>query len=1053
MKRLVFFSAWLIQLCGAAQSYPVKNFSADFIIKPISGYDISRNSPINIVKDQNDNYWFQSINAIWSYDGINWKSYNVGSPQSRNVPIRLNDVDELNGVVFLGTSEGLYMLDPVSDIFVPVNYKFPDIKNLPLAISHIIKGLPDIIILASVQSGGISLLNWKTKKVINVTIDESYDITLPRGYPLIVDRNNICWGITAERKGVWNYNYMTGKVLCSWKGDLPGFNSEHYKNVNNIAYSPADNSLFLTFGEKGFAEKHNLSNHQTTFISFSANLNFKKDSSAKGKYFIQKITVDKTNNIWVSVDRRFIIKLDYEMRNASFIQSDEDMFPVGKWKSFEAEEGESLIWINTANQLYAIKKRNERIDHISIQNHPDVQPADYDNASGRQTVFFLKGNSGKYFLLQQNHNRPKFIVFDSDLQIRQVLLNKKEARELPAYFNPEITGKDFYVALMRPGIEPLDFRKVVVKDIKVNLENFETSEVNLSFNERVKYYGQQDGNNNTWLFSNGFLFSLSPTGKLDSFFICKPWEKKGYPLEFVKGFDYPVQVHKKTNTCWIAFISTKELYKIDLVKKKIAAVYTCCNDRECYIPGGVFDIYGFDENSLCLQSVFSSSIIHPVNDSLTHLPDIFKGKVSVEQQMGIRMYGPWLIIAMPTSIYLLNTVTGKEKKLLLRDDFQWQITQLNSPLVVTDNGELILMSSIGNGFIRFQIDQVPDVAIPGIVKVSQVKLNNRRISIDSILNNSGLHLNFNKYQNLNFSFSDYSIFDQEKVVYEYSLFDGGDTLWNIIDGKPELNLGELSPGNYELLLRGSNGYGGYSGKITSFPIVIQPAFWQTSWFRLLVIAFIGFLFYCLYRYRLNQVRKLQLIRNNIASDLHDDIGSTLNSISIYSEVAKQQAGRNLPALDLIGINSRRVIESLGDIVWTINPENDSFDKIINRMRSFTYQLLKAKKLEFSFEADEKLNEVSLPMQVRKNFYLIFKEALTNLVKYAEASKVSVSLREDNKNVLLRILDNGKGITDNPDSAGNGLLNMKRRAVEINAILEIESAKNMGTAIELKLKIG
>ena len=193
------------------------------------------------------------------------------------------------------------------------------------------------------------------------------------------------------------------------------------------------------------------------------------------------------------------------------------------------------------------------------------------------------------------------------------------------------------------------------------------------------------------------------------------------------------------------------------------------------------------------------------------------------------------------------------------------------------------------------------------------------------------------------------------------------------------------------------------------------------------------------------------MRNNIARDLHDDIGSTLNSISIYSEVAKQQAGKEIPALEMIGINSRKIIESMSDIVWTINPENDPFEKIIVRMRSFAHHLLKAKKVEYTFEADEKLNSIALPMQVRKNFYLVFKESVTNVVKYSEASRVAISLYEENKNIILRIRDNGKGIPVNAETQGNGLLNMRRRAEEIDADLNIVSANGGGTGIELKLK--
>ena len=203
------------------------------------------------------------------------------------------------------------------------------------------------------------------------------------------------------------------------------------------------------------------------------------------------------------------------------------------------------------------------------------------------------------------------------------------------------------------------------------------------------------------------------------------------------------------------------------------------------------------------------------------------------------------------------------------------------------------------------------------------------------------------------------------------------------------------------MVRVGDGYGVYSETIATMPIIIKPPFWQTPWARLLLVVSIGAFFYAIYRYRMTQLSKLQKIRNNIASDLHDDIGSTLNSISIYSEVARQQAGKEIPALDMIGVNSRKIIENMSDIVWTINPENDSFEKIIARMRSFAYQLLKAKKVEYTFEADDKLASITLPMQVRKNFYLVFKEAITNLVKYSEATRVKICLYEGNKKYFSR----------------------------------------------------
>ena len=197
--------------------------------------------------------------------------------------------------------------------------------------------------------------------------------------------------------------------------------------------------------------------------------------------------------------------------------------------------------------------------------------------------------------------------------------------------------------------------------------------------------------------------------------------------------------------------------------------------------------------------------------------------------------------------------------------------------------------------------------------------------------------------------------------------------------------------------------------------------------------------------------KLQKIRNRIASDLHDDVGSTLNSISVYSEVAKQKSPAVVAELEQIGDASRKIIEVMSDIVWTINPNNDTFENIISRMSTLAYNLLKAKNIEHTFQADESLNEIKLSLEARRNFYLIFKEALNNLVKYSNASRASILLTSENGLIKLSVRDNGVGFDVAQTSKGNGLLNMKARAEEMNAQIKIESEKGSGTNIELILK--
>jgi two-component system sensor histidine kinase UhpB len=210
-------------------------------------------------------------------------------------------------------------------------------------------------------------------------------------------------------------------------------------------------------------------------------------------------------------------------------------------------------------------------------------------------------------------------------------------------------------------------------------------------------------------------------------------------------------------------------------------------------------------------------------------------------------------------------------------------------------------------------------------------------------------------------------------------------------------------------------------------------------------------FFAYNNFRTANKLKLQNIRNRIASDLHDDVGSTLNSISVYSEVAKQKSPAVVDELEQIGEASRKIIEVMSDIIWTINPKNDTFENIVLRMSTLAYNVLKAKNIEHTFQADEVLNETKLSLESRRNFYLIFKEALNNLVKYSNATRVSITLTDENEFIKLSVRDNGIGFDVAQTSKGNGLLNMKSRAEEMNAQLKIESEKGSGTNVELIFK--
>ncbi len=199
-------------------------------------------------------------------------------------------------------------------------------------------------------------------------------------------------------------------------------------------------------------------------------------------------------------------------------------------------------------------------------------------------------------------------------------------------------------------------------------------------------------------------------------------------------------------------------------------------------------------------------------------------------------------------------------------------------------------------------------------------------------------------------------------------------------------------------------------------------------------------------------KQLQNMRNSIADDLHDDIGSALSSISIMSELALAKSTEVSPLLTSIGESTNIIQENMSDIVWTIKSGNDRFENVLQRMNQFASDILDAKNIELDFKTDVSLASSKLTMEQRKNFYLFFKEAINNAAKYADAKKVSVCIAQKDHYVEMNIRDNGKGFDTNKIFSGNGMNTLKKRAAELNGDFKITSSINAGTTIQLKFKI-
>ena len=185
-------------------------------------------------------------------------------------------------------------------------------------------------------------------------------------------------------------------------------------------------------------------------------------------------------------------------------------------------------------------------------------------------------------------------------------------------------------------------------------------------------------------------------------------------------------------------------------------------------------------------------------------------------------------------------------------------------------------------------------------------------------------------------------------------------------------------------------------------------------------------------------------RNRIARELHDEIGSSLSSIHIFSTVASDP-GKMAGMVEKIRDTSGRIMENMSDLVWAINAETDDMQSLLRRIRQFGASLLEARNIELEVPGDTPLPGFLLKPEAKKNILLICKEAINNIAKYSQAGKVIISVTVTGQQFNLKIRDNGKGFTTGKTN-GNGLTNMRKRCEESGGQFSLESVSGSGTRI-------
>ncbi len=630
----------------------------------------------------------------------------------------------------------------------------------------------------------------------------------------------------------------------------------------------------------------------------------------------------------------------------------------------------------------------------------------------------------------------------------------------------------------------------LLEDDNVHTANFSKTAFENSILKSIQFMP-----NSCNIFTDKALYNMPLHKKMNSYELTKK-------IDFVKNNMNELRCFyfDSSKTLWMGCVDGPYLYSSNKVKKaKIIS-----NDELTLRPNDILkDKYG---NFWLGDFIFGLHHFKPENNDggivLRHIqsyrslkPDSAFATAWIQGMLLDQKQQLW-ISSLYTGVYKLKIDESGIKKATLystkngmssndvtqiiegNDGTMWFATSNGANRLVADkNGkERIIHYNEKNGFGRLVYSILPDDSVTYIcfeegffavnnkldnyqtnkplrVIISKISVMGKTDTVAMTSSDKPYILPYN-LNSISFEFGSVKLRNNEGIDYQYKL-EGVDKEWSEYSMRRYAGYNSLPPGEYTFQVRAKMLNNETDGAIAEYSFRIQPPFYRTWWFVLTLIVLIAGVVYIIYIQRIRSIIKMERLRAKIASDLHDDIGSTLSSISIMSEIIQKQLDKSTQSGELIheiGSNAHLMLENMDDIIWVVKPFNDKFHNFEVRIREYAIPLFESKNIQFQFVAPEELANLPLSMEMRRNLFLIAKEAVNNLVKYSQCNQANIIFTYTHSVLTMEIADNGIGFDIAQPSRQNGLRNMQQRTRQIGGNIEILSENNRGTRVVLSVKI-
>jgi ligand-binding sensor domain-containing protein/two-component sensor histidine kinase len=982
-----------------------------------SHFTLEHNLPAQFLMQDSRGYIWIASEGVFRFDGLTTKRFvhDSKSPNSLVDNNVKNIVEDKDGTIWIAAQRGISHYYPPKDLFENFNFNNVDAKQFNSATDNFIFCDDDANVWLGNQTG-IYLFNKKTKKFRNYPLQQYQQPGRAKGNfitSIIQDKTNKNFLWLSSFDGIAHFNKTNGSAEYFYPGSKQMLLSKVFLDTHNKLWICSWGEGLGTFDP---------ASKQFIFHSFEKDTHYGITNVVSD---IKEQSINKDSSIfYVSCSRGFGVFTTSVPKNAStffdsfYVNNPTDKKTIGPQPHEILIDKQGTVWVGTGADISYILHNNQVFKNYT-GNLGNVYCIDEEKDSSKTSHYLI---ASWYMNGLFNYNDALNKI--SKPTILNTVSKTNDSKQINTILNDSVNNTTWIATF--DGLFKWNRKTNAVK-----VFSHDTTNKSSLPSGRVMALAK-DNYNRLWIAM--YAKGIAVLNLADNKCIALPSSLKN----IVESSFTPVLFSDKNNRIWIG--AGDRLLCINPSDFSFN-IYNIVGQVNCIMQENQNRIWVGCAQGLCMFNDKKKNFdLFTMQDGLPN-DEIDCIDCDVAGNL-------WIGTAEGISNMNIKTKTFTN---YFTDDGLISNSEYNC-IINNSKGEVMIG---GNNFITvFNPTSLSVNNQPPPVYITSLRLLKQNGADTLMYYPSGkLHLTYNQNY-FNVYFTALNLINASANKYAYKL-EGLDKDWIYTSNRTVANYSNLSPGTYTFKIKAANNNGVWNNTGASLTIIISPPFWQAWWFILLCAMAAIVMIYSLYRYRLNEVLRVERLRSRISTDLHDDIGSTLSSISILSDMAMHDAanGNSKNMLYEIKENSVNLMEKMDDIVWSINPRNDSLEKLLLRIQRFAAQLFEAKNIEYDIDISDNIQSYKLSMEIRQHLYLMIKEAINNIIKHSNCTQANISIKYTHDHLLVKIYDNGKGFNTSETTYGNGLINLKERAQHINAYLEIQSQKETsGTEIKIELKI-